>query len=234
MMNEGYDVLSYEPDNCRVRWLGYFDLLGTCELIRAGKTAAVFLAYQDALKELNRSKELQAEVNHAWFSDTFILFTEDASLASFSAIERRCRWFVSSLLLREIPVRGSMSCGELYIDHSNSLYVGPALLEAYEWGENQDWIGYLLCPSSTTQLTNLSLSRVLHYVQYEIPIKKETETSVSDISACVLGNWLPRNRNGQNALLGKLKQMRAIQSDPRVLSKYDRTIDFILKQERKS
>lgn len=224
-------MLSYEPDNCKTRWLGYFDLLGTSELIRTGKATTVFLAYQDALKELGEWQGRHAEVNHAWFSDTFILFTEDDSVESFGAIERVCRWFVSSLLLRQIPVRGSMSCGELYVDHSNSIYLGLALLEAYEWGECQDWIGFLLCPSSITKLTDLKLpvSERLHYVQCEIPLKNKEASP--NMRACVLGNWLPKNR--QEVLLANFEQMKAGQSDHRVRKKYDRTIEFILKHKRK-
>lgn len=247
-------MLSYEPNNCKTRWLGYFDLLGTSELIRAGKATTVFLAYQDALKELGEWQGRHAEVNHAWFSDTFILFTEDDSIESFGAIERVCRWFVSSLLLRQIPVRGSMSCGKLYVDHSNSIYLGRALLEAYEWGECQDWIGFLLCPSSITKLTDLKLpvSERLHYVQCEIPLKNKeaspgmracswiwarlhrwikNKKASPNMRACVLGNWLPKNR--QEVLLANFEQMKAGQSDHRVRKKYDRTIEFILKHKRK-
>lgn len=231
MINEGHKVLSYEPDNCKTRWLGYFDLLGTSELIKTDKATAVFLAYQDALKELHKWRERHAKVNYAWFSDTFILFTEDDSVESFGAIERVCRWFVSSLLLRQIPVRGSMSWGELYVDHSNSIYLGRALLEAYEWGECQDWIGFLLCQSSITKLTDLKLlvSVRQHYVQSEIPLKNKKASQ--NMSACVLGNWLPKRH--QEALLANFEQMKDGQSDPRVRKKYDRTVEFILKHKRK-
>lgn len=157
MMKEEHEVPTYDPDNYRVRWLAYFDLLGTSELIQMGKTTEVFAAFQEALVQLVRWKKRHAQVSHAWFSDTFILFSEDDSVESFTAIDMVCRRFIFALILRDIPVRGALSCDELYADRSNSLYLGLALLEAYEYGENQDWIGFLLCPSSTTKLTELGL-----------------------------------------------------------------------------
>lgn len=225
---------AYDPGNCSIRWLAYFDLLGTSELIRVGKTTEVFAAYQDAFEQLARWKKRHAKVNHAWFSDTFILFSEDGSGESFAAIERVSRWFAFALLRREIPVRGALSCGEFYVDQSNSLYLGPALLEAYEWGENQDWIGFLLCPSSITQLAKLGLpvSERLNYIQCEVPLKKPPRTSVPAIGACILGNWM-RWSNGKNVLLDKLEKMRARQSSTTVRRKYDHTIEFIIKHERK-
>lgn len=105
--------ISYKPGNQVPRWLGYFDLLDTSELIRSGKTVEVFLAYQEAISQLSRWQHANV-LHHAWFSDTFIAFTGDDSVGGFGAIEQVCRWFAFALIIRKIPVRIYKERGQAY------------------------------------------------------------------------------------------------------------------------
>lgn len=225
--------VNYDPRNDASRWLGYFDLLGTSELIRTGKIYAVFHAYQIALDQLSRWKKRHANVSHAWFSDTFIVFADDDSAESFAAIEMVCRWLMFALIQRKIPVRGALACGQFYSDQPNSLFLGSALLEAYEFGENQDWIGFILCPSSSARLTELELpvEERLNYVKYEVPFKIMTDGLPNHLAACILGNWAML-RGEQNVLINKLNEMMNEQHDNRIRKKYERTILFIEKNQR--
>lgn len=225
--------IEYASENSSSRWLGYFDLMGTSELIRFGKTEEVFDAYQEALDHLSRWKKRHPSIYHAWFSDTFIIFSEDDSALSFSAIEMVCRWFIFALLSRNIPIRGALSCGEFYADRENSLYLGASLVDAYEWGENQDWIGFILCPSTVERLKilNLPVKERLNYVEYDVPFKKPAPRTVR-VGACILGNLIP-GKDGRNILLPKLEKMAKSQKDPGILLKYARTIEFLTKNERK-
>lgn len=227
--------VQYDPENYTPRWVGYFDLLGTSLLIRSDRIIDVFSAYRNAMEHLNSWRKRHSNVYHAWFSDTFLVFSDDDTAESFAAIEMVCRWLVFALLRRKIPVRGALSCGQFYADRSNSLYLGHALLEAYEWGENQDWIGLVLCPSSVKRLAklNLPIEERLNYVKCDIPLKKLPNGKVPDSAACILGNWVKLSGE-RNALLGKLKEMSAEQQDERIRRKYERTINFIIKHERKS
>lgn len=129
------DTIDYAPEFHTSRWLRYFDLLGTSELIRSGNINKVFNAYQEVLEKLDGWRKRHPNVYHAWFSDTFIMYSEDNSGKSFSAIEMVARWFAFSLLYRKIPLRGALSCSHFYADRANSLYLGAAFLEAYEWGK---------------------------------------------------------------------------------------------------
>ena len=225
--------MDYDPQKYKSRWLGYFDLLGTSDLIRSGKISDIFFAYQDALEHLSSWKERHPNVSHAWFSDTFIIFSEEDSAESFAEIEMVCRWFVFSLIRKNIPVRGSLSCGQFYVDMGSSLFLGEALLEAYEWGENQDWLGMLLCPTTVRKLEDFGLpvAERLNYAKYDVPFKKEPKTGSSEIAACILGEWMQLS-NGENALLKNFREMLSQQTDFRVIAKYKRTIEFIEKNHR--
>ena len=226
--------MHYNPENSKSRWLGYFDLLGTSELIRSGKINQVFSAYRVALEHLHGWKKREASIAHAWFSDTFLLYSDDDSGESFASIEMVCRWLMFALLRRSIPVRGSLACGQFYADASNSLYLGESLLEAYEWGENQDWIGYILTPSAVSRLDQLSLhvEERLNYAKYDIPFKKKPGKDAYKFGACILGNWMSLG-NGENVLIGKLVEMMNSQDNEKVRKKYERTITFIEKNQRK-
>jgi hypothetical protein len=229
------DTIDYTPEFQTSRWLGYFDLLGTSALIRSGNIDEVFSAYQDALEKLDGWRKRHPNVYHAWFSDTFIMYSDDTSGVSFSAIEMVCRWFAFSLLRRKIPLRGTLSCGHFYADRANSLYLGAALLEAYEWGENQDWIGFILCPSTVSRLNELDLpvQARLNYVEYDVPFKKAPPAGQTPVGACILGNMIRLGRTGDSVLLPKLEEMAKSQTEPSIRMKYERTIKFLVKHERR-
>ena len=227
------ESIEYDSENCASRWLGYFDLMGTSELIKSGRTEEVFDACQEAIDRLKTWKKRHPSVYHDWFSDTFIMFSEDDSALSFTAIEMVCRWFVFSLISRNIPVRGALSCGKFYADRENSLYLGSALVDAHKWGESQDWIGFILCPSSVERLEilNLPVKERLNYVEYDVPFKKPAPRTVR-VGACILGNMI-LGSDGRNLLLAKLVEMAKPQKDPMIRLKYTRTIEFLTKNERK-
>ncbi len=223
--------MKFEQRCMNARWLGYFDLLGTSELIRSKKIYEVFDAYQLALERLDSWKKRHNRIRHSWFSDTFILYSEDDSAESFYEIEIVCRWFMFSLILQRIPARGSLSCGEFYADDENHIYIGEALLDAYESGENQDWIGFILTPKSISKLSELDLDikERLNYALYEVPFKKPVGDK--QYAACILGNWVTLS-DGGNPLTSRLEEMESKQVDVQVKSKYQRTLKFIENNKR--
>lgn len=221
----------FEQDKMKSRWLGYFDLLGTSELIRLKKINEVFDAYQTALEKLDSWKKRHSRIHYSWFSDTFIIYSEEDTAEAFSEIEMVCRWFVFSLILQRIPVRGALSCGEFYADDENQIYIGEALLDAYEAGENQDWIGFILTPRSTLKLREIGLNveERLNYAFYDVPFKKTVTDS--KYAACILGNWVSL-RNDENPLKSRLQEMESKQVDEKIKSKYRRTLEFIKEHKR--
>jgi len=222
--------MNYIHKQNRKCWLGYFDLLGTKQLVKSGRTREVIYSFADALKSLDTLDRSNSSIFHAWFSDTFIVYSHDDSQEVFAAFEKMCRWFMTALIWRNIPVRGSISCGRLYSDEANRIYVGPALINAYEWGERQDWIGLLLCPSCITSLEqmNQSVKSYRYYVEFtNPPFMKTLPGGESRCAACVLGNWIREGDTNLNGLLRNLRKMRDGQQDETVIRKYTRAIDFI-------
>ena len=214
------------------RWLAYFDLLGMRDLIRRRQMAQVFDAYATATEKLSAWRKRHPKVFQTWFSDTFIVYTNNDSALSFRAIDAVTRWFVFSLIRSHVPVRGALACGAFYADARSRIYFGEALLEAYEWGENQDWIGYVLAPSAAARLDAVGLPPLqrLNYRAHDIPFKKPPEGGSESAVACLLGNWIQTSTGG-NFLMRPLQQMYERQSDKRVRAKYERTIAFLKQYE---
>jgi len=152
------DAVEYDPANKATRWVAYFDLLGTSVRIKTGGLSPVFSAYKNAVDKLKALQEPHPTVASVWFSDTFLLYTKDESAQSFKAIETLAHWFAFSLINNRVPVRGSLAHGEFYADARERVYLGSALLDAYHWGENQDWLGFVLVLCPVCNLFNVALS----------------------------------------------------------------------------
>src|SRR5258708_7220701 len=119
--------MRYKSDCEVTRWLAYFDLLGVRELIAASKEGRVFDAYDYALKEFDGHTRSAPTLQHAWFSDTFLIVASDGSRDSFCRIDRTARFFVSSMLRARIPLRGAVSCERLYADFEERVFFGNGL-----------------------------------------------------------------------------------------------------------
>lgn len=141
------------------RWVSYLDLLGFQSLVQGSTIDTVLEIYQTVLSSLeNHSrKRLQRVVRVAWFSDTFILYTSSGSKRNFVLIEQASRLFFLTLVRREIPVRGALTYGPLYANKKCNVYIGEGLIDAYRYGEGQDWLGFVLTPLAVAQLDKIGL-----------------------------------------------------------------------------
>jgi len=234
------------------RWVSYFDLLGVKSLFdpenqfslittlaespafkNKENYLSVFLSLSTAIEKLKKRVKSYKNIGYVPFSDTLIVYTDDDS-GSFCDIDRISRWFVYDLINSGdgIPIRGAMSCAEFYVDRENDLFFGEALTEAYKYGEAQDWIGFLLCPSVEEQLKSLGISdgKTSNYACTYIPFKKGQCTLNKKLPAFVIGKC--EANDNSKSIIEKLSQMKNRIADESIQSKYDRTIEFILKNER--
>lgn len=115
--------IQYNSDYETSRWVGFFDLLGIKRILRNKDTVSVFVSYSRAIERIRDRETDFDNVDYAWFSDSFIIYTTDDSIQSFDAIDNFCSWFCYFLITREIPVRGSISCSSFYADKENNLFL---------------------------------------------------------------------------------------------------------------
>lgn len=218
------------------RWIGYFDLLGTKELVQTNKFIAIFEVYKNAIGEFNTWKERLEDIHTIWFSDTFILYSEDNSVSGFGELDHIARWFYYYLIKEGIPVRGSISYGDFYCDRKNSLFFGEPLIEAYQFGEAQNWLGLIICPSAEYKLKPLNIltEKSSAYVYTEVPFKNlpstvSRKTQFNILPACILACWLPPDF--QKNISEKLHQMMN-SKNAKYKPKYKNTINFLRENPR--
>ena len=92
---------------------------------------------------------LGAVINRVVYSDTVLLWTDDASLASFRAITKAACGLIAAGLLAtplRFPFRLGLARGEAHIEPAAGIFVGRALVEAYETEQLQNWFGGALSP----------------------------------------------------------------------------------------
>ena len=134
-----------------------------------------------------------------------------------------------------------MSYGDFYADKESNTFFGPALIEAYHYGENQDWIGFVLTPSAVNQMAAIGLhaNKMLNYSYWDIPYKKAAYCASARKDARILQKSLPAyiigghlEINGRNLCLDKLCEMKGRLKDDRLIRKYENTIKFIVANKR--
>ena len=219
-------------DGYTVRWVSYLDLLGFTELVKTKDWFSVSSCYDKAVESCTRDPDFEPKVEKTWFSDTFLFYSPDSTGSSFASIEATTRWFIYWLIYWGIPVRGAMSCGGFYADKENNVFFGPALIEAYHYGENQDWIGFVLSPSAVNQMAVIGLptNKMLNYAYWNIPYKKTNVILQKSLPAYIIGGHA--ETNGRNLCLEKLLVMKGRLTDSRKIRKYKKTINFIEANKR--
>lgn len=207
------------------RWVSYLDLLGFQGLVQGSTIDTVLELYQTALSSLENPlrKRLRGAVRVAWFSDTFILYTNSGSRRDFALIEHASRLFFLELVRREIPVRGALTYGPLYANKKFSVFIGQGLIDAYRYGEGQDWLGFVLTPLAVAHLDNIRLpaSKRLDYREV-----KEQNILKSGLEGPVYAVCFCDPNPEKNLYLIPLKKMMA-KADAAHAKKYEKTIAFL-------
>jgi hypothetical protein len=225
------DSEDFKPLRYTNRWFCYLDLLGFTALVNDKNIEQVIPLYQKALTEMERIAlpKKRHGVTYSWFSDTFIIYSRGGKDQDFAYVEHVGRLFFQSLILHQIPVRGALTYGNLYSQSSKNIFVGPALIDAYYYGERQDWLGFVLTPNVFSRLTEttVDLRYRMHYRLVTEPgiIKHQPSTPVY---AFAFNNGMV---NGRNPYLSALKAMKEKAGQGNA-HKYENTISFIHKHAR--
>lgn len=224
------DLDDHRPYCCD-RWFAYLDLLGFTKLVESKYIEDVLSIYGEALNHMCDACKFGQDkigLNKAWFSDTFIIYSRSDSLEDFKYLEQAARIFFEILIIKEIPVRGCISHGELYAQAEQNIFVGPALIEAYKYGEALNWIGFCLAPSVEKKLKNdFPLDQ---WPFYRKVTDKDILNKVADeclyVYAFAFNN--AKTNNDENLYLSPLLSMKR-NASPEAAQKYENSLAFLLK-----
>jgi hypothetical protein len=215
----------YKPLRYRQRWFCYLDLLGFTNLIYKSEIESVMPVYYQVIETLAKygGPFKPKKLLYSWFSDTFIIYSGSDSYDDFQSVEHVGRRFFEELIVHKIPVRGALTCGGLYSQSKSNVFVGPALIDAYNYAENQDWLGFVLTPSAAAKLDSADELQILsnyHPMEDECAFKKSLLGPVHGFTFRNTGS------RAQNSFVEALKDMRAT-AGKQHQAKYDRTLSFI-------
>ncbi|MDO8273592.1 MAG: hypothetical protein Q7U82_16985 [Gammaproteobacteria bacterium] len=208
------------------RWFCYFDLLGFRSLVERNDIDQVMPLYQKALVHLEKSPDEMRKlgVYISWFSDTFIIFSRGGKAEDFANIEHVGRVFFQHLILNEIPVRGALTFGDLYSQQERNIFIGPALIDAYCYGEGQDWLGFVLTPSAIEQMEKVGLSARERFAYRQVKTTGVLKTGVTGpVFAFAFNNGLVSGKNPYIKALTAMKEKAGSKN----AEKYERTLRFV-------
>lgn len=107
-------------------------------LVEARKDAhATSLTFLDSAETVATPQHVQAVT----FSDTIVLFSRGATLKDLRTILVMATQLLSRALHLCVPIRVGVAVGTFFFNLEESMYAGPALVEAYHLGESAQWIG---------------------------------------------------------------------------------------------
>jgi hypothetical protein len=211
--------------NC---WLACFDILGFRNLLSVGeddlKAYRVRVDYEETVENLETSCREYEEgyLDYCWFSDTFLMFTPNDSGRSYGVMQFAAKRFMHHCISSRIPMRGAISVGRFMRTRDNRSFIGGAFLDAFEYAEDQDWIGLLITPTAIEKAKSYGLFPTRHdFVCSEtIPMRR---FSSSQVLAYRFQNG---SANYPCPILPMLRDMK-MQSEEKYRSKYEKTEQFI-------
>lgn len=212
-------------------WVAYFDILGFKNMAsfddnESMQALYVMMYYEETLKHLNTvcdNKYSVGDIDYCWVSDTFIMFTPDDSARAYTVIEFAAKYFMDKCLHTCIPLCGAISVGPFTRSRDNRAFIGKAVIDAFEYAKDQDWIGLILTPTAIKKIKSYDYNfGLIHdFVASDmIPMKKYNPKEV------LAYRFQNGAANFSSPLLPKLCDMK-LRSDEKYRYKYERTEKFI-------
>jgi hypothetical protein len=190
------------------RFVAHIDILGMSALVAKSPELAWQLLSRlvEALKQshnteltfLDTAERVAApeHVRAVTFSDTIVLFSKGATLTDLRTIVVVTTELLGKALHLCVPIRAGIAVGTFFYNLENSMYAGPALIEAYHLGEQAQWIGIAVSEEVFRRATEAQMksgqSDVV--VRTYIPIDGGTRDGYAV-------NWPAVNRNNLSARL---------------------------------
>lgn len=135
------------------RFVAHVDVLGMSALVAtdaekawgllSGLVDARNSAHKVEFTFLDSAQRVAApdQVGAVTFSDTIVFYSKGDTLTDLRSTIIVTTQLLGDALHRCIPVRAGIALGTFFFNLDESMYAGPALIEAYQLGESAQWIG---------------------------------------------------------------------------------------------
>ncbi len=134
-------------------YVALLDVLGFSALVGGDPTGERIRSY---LNSVQRATD-RSEVDYVVFSDSIVLSAKGDGPKSLVAVAGACSRLLSDLLTEGIPLRGAIAFGTFFRSAiAESVFVaGAAVIDAYQFEQQQDWIGIMIAPSARERVPDL-------------------------------------------------------------------------------
>ncbi|MBX3006956.1 MAG: hypothetical protein KF816_02910 [Melioribacteraceae bacterium] len=116
----------------------------------------------------------QNKIGFAWFSDTILLYTLEDTDENCAKLIETVGWLLfENINNPNTRLRAAISYGEAYIDKTEDMYIGKAILSALKLEKDQDWSGCALTYDAEKRLpTYLKDGNGYTWLTYyDVPLK---------------------------------------------------------------
>ena len=207
-------------------WVTHFDILGFKSKIEENSLSVEILkdSISHILSELNEDTDVFEGIECIFYADTFLIYSNSDRIKYFHGLLRTSKNFIKRCISSRLAVRGAIAFGELIFGHHKKIILGEAFLESYEYGEDQNWLGLILTPSATKELSKNDLHPNRNeFVNQGIPMRKKIPNSKNEIYAYDFG---ASKTNYECNMLPILEEMKRYAPKKQKI-KYSNTIEFI-------
>jgi hypothetical protein len=137
-------------------YVAFLDVLGFRALVGSPDWRKKLETYIEAVDHATRSGGTDA-LQYVIFSDSVIINSKQDDYESFEFIVTACATLFAGFLESGIAVRGAIAHGKVRrSEKKNGTFVaGGPIIEAYGYESRQNWVGIMLCPSTTESLPDL-------------------------------------------------------------------------------
>jgi len=213
--------------NC---WVAYFDILGFKKLLEdiirnSSLEAFVQTHYLSLLDKLKRDVYWPDHIVYTWASDSFVLFTfTKENSVRFNCLLQSAGHFFADLIQDRWSLRGAISYGEFYADTEKFIFVGPALIDAYEYAEKLEMLGLVVTPIARDRLQKVQSGYVGSAGDIrEFPVPVKPIGTTERLWAYTFG----RHRLTLEGIQQMKKEAENRGCDESVIQKYDNTLAFL-------
>ena len=111
-----------------------------------------------------------------------VFIIENSNLRSLKKILDFSRLILENGLIQKFPIRGTITCGKAYLKE-NIIY-GPAIVEAYERTEHQEWLGIIISNYYNNDKLKKATNKLWDWdniFMYSVPWKNANEIELTPI-----------------------------------------------------
>ncbi len=127
----------------------------------------------------------QGRVGFAWYSDTVIIYAQNDEDISCRNVLETVGWLVFTSMMTSTKIRAGIAYGEFYADPDNEMLVGPAVVDAYELEQAQQWAGAALTTDAASRIPK-RVSTGARYqwwlCEYDVPLKPNAGANCSNLA----------------------------------------------------